>query len=143
MSDFDLEIHGGVREFYPGEELTGTLRWVLPKAPPSISLILFWHTEGKGSRDGGIFEEKKWDHPSAYGEENFSFKLPLAPHSFSGTFITLEWGIEAYTGKGDNHRYEKIFLSPTGREIKLGDPQSPPEKSSFFQQISRLFKSRR
>ena len=127
MDNFDLEIHRSPPEYFPGEQITGTVRWVFSQKPPSIEIFLFWHTEGKGTRDAETMGKLVWENVEAFGEKDFEFSLPEAPHSFHGQLISLEWGIEALVTKSRFQAYEKFILSPTGKSIILGDPDTTPE----------------
>ena len=123
MNDFDLDIAGGQTAFRPGETLKGTVRWVLDKAPKSIEVVLFWSTQGKGTRDSGVAAREQWDQPGAFGERDFTFELPHAPLSFSGQLISLEWRVEAIAHRAKRQTVTKIVISPSGESIPLGDPQ--------------------
>lgn len=121
MSDLDIELDGGRTAYFPGDTVSGTVRWVLPKEPSRIELVLFWGTAGKGTRDTGIVARECWEKPGAYGTQTFSFDLPTAPHSFAGRLVSLHWGIEAIAGK--TRFVAPLTLSPNGQEIQL--PEEP------------------
>lgn len=109
----------------PGEELRGEATWHLAAAPESLSLRLFWYTQGKGTQDVEVAETLEIE-PSAEGSREFRFLLPEGPYSFSGTLISLVWAVELVAEPGGEAARAEIVVSPTGREIRIGAPDSPP-----------------
>lgn len=107
------------RSYKPGGELTGHCEWFFEKEVQEIELHLLWHTEGKGDEDVEVVERKTLSNISNTGREQFSFKLPDSPYSFSGQLISLVWGIEAVVKPGKTSELVEFVLSPTGEEIRL------------------------
>jgi hypothetical protein len=109
--------------FAPRETIRGTAQWNLDANPRHLELSLFRYTAGKGTRDVGVVETRRFDEPGAYGEKDFSFTLPDGPYSFSGKLISLIWAIELTCSPGSETIRRGIVLSPTGHEILLGVDQ--------------------
>lgn len=123
MSELEIRTRDDKTSFLPGEELAGEVRWRLDTAPPRIELRLFWHTEGKGTKDVGIVANVGFDNPGWQDRRDFRFQLPDAPYSFSGKLISLEWALELVLPvSGDTERLA-IVVSPIRAEIVLNDPQ--------------------
>jgi len=119
MDKLNIEILEGKDSFRPGENVTGTVRWNMQGNPESVEVSLFWHTQGKGTRDVGVVETLKFDNPGSLGQKEFSFKLPAGPYSFSGRLISLVWAVEAVSRPGEETTRCEITISPTGREVVL------------------------
>ena len=86
-------------ELQPGDRLRGSAQWDVEKAPRKISLRLFWHTKGKGTEDVELVEEIEIDSVPSNPHYAFDFALPVCPYSFSGSLISLEWGVELIVGR--------------------------------------------
>ncbi len=117
MDNLNIEIAEAKTSFRPGETVAGTVRWNLEENPESLELSLFWHTQGKGTRNVGVVETVKFDSPGSLGQKDFSFKLPQGPYSFSGKLISLIWAIEATTFPTEQTTKREITISPTGQEV--------------------------
>jgi hypothetical protein len=96
----DAEIQIDKETYTPGETLSGVATWPSTDRPPrKIDVRLFWHTLGKGTEDVEIVDELEIDGERAAQRCSFSFKLPVEPYSFTGSLITLQWGVEVIAGK--------------------------------------------
>lgn len=114
-----LEVDGGASEFAPGQTIHGTATWQLDSAPASMTLRLFWYTLGKGTQDVEIVSEVVFDNPQMSESRRFTFTLPNAPYSFSGTLISLKWALELILGDEREVARLDILLSPWVTELKL------------------------
>ncbi len=94
MTRLELSTDGGETWVRPGERLTGTAAWELDGEADAIEIRLFWYTSGKGSRDVGIVDARRFEHVERQGSRTFSFQIPEGPISFTGKLITLSWAIE-------------------------------------------------
>lgn len=128
MNDLTVKIEKDPLAFLPGDPVRGHVQWNLSDAPPALEVVLFWHTEGKGTPDSGVVDQIVRENPGATGQLEFSFKLPAAPYSFSGRLVSLKWGVEAIVKKTKRHEYVELILSPTGEAILLADPDTEPER---------------
>lgn len=119
--------------FVPGETLRGTVGWQVKDTPPAVTLRMFHYTEGRGTQDVEIIEEKIFDHPHSSGEEAFEFSLPAGPYSFSGKLVSLIWALELMIGESGLVERMVFVLSPTGEEINLyrHARDEMPEYASF------------
>lgn len=117
--------------YRPGQTLSGHASWQLDRRPRSLEIVLFWHTEGKGSRDSGVAERIVREDPGERGEMDFSFTLPEAPVSFSGKLIGLIWSVEALFPREKLHEHIDFTLSPTGTPIKLGSAKGEAPGARF------------
>lgn len=114
-----LEIVLQQSAYQPGAVLEGELSWAEQPTPAELSLSLLWHTSGKGTEDAAVVETKTINLSSASGGSSFSFKLPEAPYSFSGSLISLIWAVEAVVLGQNESSQAEFVLSPAGREITL------------------------
>lgn len=119
-----LEIAGGRRVFAPGDELEGRASWHLEEEPEWVEVRLYWRTEGKGDQDVDVVAEERWETPGRdSGDRPFRFELPAGPYSFSGTLITLYWGVELVAEPGGALDTVDLTVTPTGGEIRLGSAE--------------------
>ena len=109
----------GGTERRPGDTLELRAAWSVPEPPTRLDARLFWFTQGKGTQDVGVVESQSIDAAEAQGERRVRFKLPDTPYSFSGTLITLAWGVELIANDNESARWE-FTLAPDGKEIRLG-----------------------
>ena len=122
MDERRIEIEDGRSGFAPGERIRGTAHWRLEEPPDGLEVRLFWYTEGKGERDVGVVETVALGSGSREGSNDFSFKAPPAPFSFSGKLISLIWAIELVTLPDGQAGRQEITLSRIGEEIRIGSP---------------------
>jgi len=124
MTDsISIQLDQASSEFQPGTTLSGKVIWSAA-ATQKIELRLFWFTEGRGTQDIELVEERHWD-TTGQGEETFEFTLPVEPYSFSGKLISLQWALEAVTLPKENTTTRKIFtLSPNGKELVLSSVEN-------------------
>ncbi len=122
MNEFDISLHENQTRYAPGDTVRGAVQWRLPTNPHRLDLSLLWYTAGKSTRDVGVIESHAIDNPGALGSKDFSFTLPYGPYSFSGKLISLIWVIEMTCSPGEQTVRQEITVSPTGKEIVLGNP---------------------
>jgi hypothetical protein len=121
MGKLSLALQNDKAAFAPRETIRGTAQWNLDANSSHLELSLFWYTAGKGTRDVGVIEARRFDEPGASGSKDFSFTLPDGPYSFSGKLISLIWALELTSSPGSETIRREITLSPTGHEIVLGE----------------------
>jgi hypothetical protein len=121
MDQLSIALNEDKTAFAPRETIHGTVRWSLDAGPRHLELSLFWYTAGKGTRDVGVIETTRFGEPGAVGSKDFSFTLPDGPYSFSGKLISLLWAMELTVSPGSETIRREIIVSPTGREIVLGE----------------------
>ncbi|MEO1858246.1 MAG: hypothetical protein ABGY95_12895 [Rubritalea sp.] len=120
MTDsISIQLDQESSEFLPGATISGKVIWTAAAATKKVELRLFWFTEGRGTQDIELAEERSWD-AQGQAEQAFELTLPLEPYSFSGTLISLQWALEAVTLPKENATAKEIFtLSPNGKELIL------------------------
>lgn len=127
MSELKIAVRDNVTRFLPGDEVVAIASWRLDRAPKSIEARLFWFTRGKGTQDVGVVETVRFDRPLLEETRPARFRLPEAPHSFSGKLVSLIWALELVAEpSGESTRLE-LTVSPTGEEIVLHP--APPSTS--------------
>ncbi len=105
--------------YLPGDAITGSVSWDLTSGVQSVSVRLFWRTQGKGTQDLGVAQEITWEQVAIREQRAFTFAGVDGPYSFSGQLISVCWVIEAYTSPGNAQGEQPIVLSPTGAEIRV------------------------
>jgi hypothetical protein len=121
MDKLSIALEADKATFAPRETIHGTIQWNLDANPRHLELSLFWYTAGKGTRDVGVAQTLRFDEAGVYGSKDFSFPLPEGPYSFSGKLISLLWAMELTAAPSSETVRREITLSPTGREILLGE----------------------
>ena len=125
MTDsISIQLDQASSEFQPGTIISGKVIWSADAATKKVELRLFWFTEGRGTQDIELVEERNWD-AQGQGEQPFQFTLPTEPYSFSGKLISLQWALEAVTLPKENATAREIFtLSPNGKELVLSSVET-------------------
>ncbi|MCC6953366.1 MAG: hypothetical protein IT290_04545 [Deltaproteobacteria bacterium] len=119
MSKVRVNVRGSQSAFRPFERISGSVSWTLDAAPKRVTINLLWHTSGRGTADVEVVASEVVSAPSASGSRDFTFELPEAPYSFSGSLITLSWAIEAIAEpSGDADQFEFV-LAPNGQEVRF------------------------
>lgn len=119
IDSISIQLDQENNEFQPGTTISGKVIWTASAATKKVELRLFWFTEGLGTQDIELLEERRWD-AQGQTEQPFQFTLPLEPYSFSSKLTSLKWAIEAVTLSKENATAKEIFtLSPNGKEIIL------------------------
>ncbi|MBB5350424.1 hypothetical protein HNR46_000648 [Haloferula luteola] len=104
----------------PGGVLKGAVRG---ESPIHGEVRLFWSTVGRGTTDVEVVA--RW--PLTQGS-HFTFVLPAAPVSFSGTLVGVEWALEWVDGKGRAVAECGLVVSPTGCRVELPKVEKPAHK---------------
>jgi hypothetical protein len=105
--------------FKPGENIEGKVSWRLDDDAEAIEIRLFWYTEGKGSQDVEVVNEKRITNPDRHGDRSFRFRVPKQPYSFSGKLITLAWAIELVVLPGGETERLDLLVGPQPVEVDL------------------------
>jgi hypothetical protein len=121
MAVLEIFIDGDRNTFEPGDTISGKVRWFLEKETDVLTLSLFWRTVGRGTEDMGLAESLDFENPGLSGESSFSMKCPEGPYSFSGTLISIVWGLELTGKKGKNAVVEGIVIGPGCAEVVCTD----------------------
>ena len=127
MKTLKIELEDGKLNYKAGEEIRGWVEWETDEDIKGVEVRLFWYTKGKGTEDIGIAETAKFENCGLIGEENFSFKAPVEPYSFSGKLISLVWAIETVAEPGGECERVEIVISGTGEEVMLSKSQAEEE----------------
>lgn len=132
MNTLKIDLKENRSAYDPGEEIAGSVSWSGDPAPQKAELRLFWFTRGKGTEDAGVIDTAIFDHPGPQETRSFSFRLPEAPYSFSGSLISLVWALEliAYPSK-EVVRCE-IEMGPGGHEVRLESVPTPAREQSWL-----------
>lgn len=120
MHELELTLADARYKYRPCETIRGQFAWRAVDRPiESLELRLFWHTQGKGTRDLGLVQSRHFDALPPSGQQSFEFRLPDGPYSFSGKLITLSWTLELIAQPGQDSCWLDLVVSPTQSEILL------------------------
>ena len=120
------------KNFDPGSEINGTIRWSLKNKPRQISLSLYWKTSGRGDEDKKVIHTLKLPK-NANGEQEFNFSLPKQPYSFSGKLISVKWTLRFKSISPTLTIREDVIISPTGREVHLSSVENQRLTQAFIE----------
>ena len=120
--------------FRPGERLAGVASWQNVANIRSAAVRLFWTTSGKGTTDTAIVLAEDLAHPQTDDTRKFSFLLPAGPPGFSGTLITLSWGVELVIEPGEMAVHREFTFGPDGKELRLPRIVPNPANKKFWRQ---------
>ena len=112
-------------KFLPGEEIQGEVMWNLQKLPKTISVNLFWFTEGQGNPDSEIVRSIELDASGLSGRQWFRLALPAAPYSFTGSLISLNWAVEVVAPPAVERGICKFSMSPLDNQSVLKAIETP------------------
>ena len=122
MSELTIQLDGNRTTFRPGERVAGVAGWSLDNDADWLEVRLLWFTRGKGTQDANVVAQHHIQRPPRTGSARFDLKLPGGPYSFSGKFLSLLWALELVTPKGKETARVEFVVSPSEKEIELGDP---------------------
>lgn len=128
MSGIGIQLDESRFAFAPGQRLRGVVAWSLDPPPRSVQLRLLWYTTGKGDQDVGVVDTQAFDDLQAAAREDrrrFDFAVPIAPPSFSGQLISLQWALEATAAPGGETARIDLVLAPGGVEKHLEQAVDP------------------
>lgn len=114
-----MQLELAKRSFCPGEKIRGKLAWSLLATNIPCEIRLLWFTEGKGTRDHRVVQEKAIELTKGEGNHDFTFTAPNWPHSFSGQFISLQWAIEVVQLPSELAAETDLVIGPEGSETIL------------------------
>jgi hypothetical protein len=120
MAELSIATDNNRTGFRPGEAISGTAAWSLERSPASITVRLFWRTEGQGAQDVALADTVTFEQPERQEARPFLFVAPSDPVSFSGRLITLVWALELVVSPGKECARLDLVISPTGQQIHLG-----------------------
>jgi len=121
MKQSSLKTTDGRDAFEPGETIRLIAEWKCPQKPPRAEVRLIWFTEGKGDTDRAVVRREQLDKPRATDSRTVEFKLPEAPYSFSGKFVSLVWAVRLELFGAGKSKQIDITVAPLAREVILPD----------------------
>lgn len=125
MTELEIKTRHEKTNFLPGEELAGEVLWQSDTAHSRVELRLFWHTEGKGTRDVEVVKTVVFENPAKQDRRDFLIQLPDSPYSFSGKLVSIVWALElVLPTTGETERLE-IVVSPSRSEIAPSTVNKP------------------
>jgi hypothetical protein len=115
-----LLLEDAVAAFDPGARVAGVARWDAASfAPRGMELRLIWTLQGKWERDMRIAATIPLPDPQASERRPFFATLPLAPYSFRGTLLSLEWTLELVALPGEEKTSVGLIVAPGRHAIDL------------------------
>ena len=125
MNILSIKIKDGKTKFLPGEEIQGEVMWDLQKLPKTITVNVFWFTEGQGSQDSEIVGSMELEASGLSGRQSFRLALPAAPYSFTGSLISLNWAVEVVAPPVAERGICKFSMSPLDNPAVLKAIEAP------------------
>lgn len=131
-----LEIDNDQKNFVPGHQISGNVVWEdFPPETTHLEVRLIWYTQGKGTRDFELTAAVRVECANIpTGRKTFQFVAPHRPFSFSGSKLSVVWGLEIIDFPSKDSMVTEICISPTGQEIRLEkDFDDEAKAKTFFQ----------
>jgi hypothetical protein len=128
-----ISFHDKQRFFPNGEAAQFDFEWQLDsnELQQSIEIELLWYTMGKGTTDRHVEQTASLTADGQTGLASWKTILPRGPLSFEGTLISLQWEIQGRLSKTGESTSELIDISPTKRELRLGDLATESERTRY------------
>lgn len=132
MIELRLSTADGRTAFEPFEEVDVVAEWDSATPPPWLELRLTWFTRGKGNTD--LLVVRHWRHvpTESRGKHVWHVRLPAAPYSFSGKYVSLVWTLELLEATEEHSTRRDIIIAPLSREIAL-HPVAPVESEAIHE----------
>ncbi len=130
MAELEINLDSDQSCFEPGDHINGRIKWQLEKDPESLTLGLFWKTQGRGTEDVGVAKEITYDSPRLFGEKSFTIECPEGPYSYSGKLISIVWGIELCGKKVKGAAHRNITIAPGKKEVVCTGPAGEPDNTA-------------
>ncbi len=124
-----------------GETVEVKLSWSFEEPPAELVLRLFWYTEGKGTRDVGVVEERKLPQTRG-GEQEFRLTLTKFPYSIHGRLVSVCWAVEAIARPSGESVRQLLVVGPAKAAVRLATVErpafeKPPGYFKFFEKYVR------
>jgi hypothetical protein len=114
-----LHLEDANAAFDPGARVSGVASWSSPTAPRGMELRLIWVLQGQWERDVRIADTIALPDPQPVERRPFILTLPLAPYSFRGTLLALDWTLELVALPGEEKARVNLVVAPGRRAIDL------------------------
>lgn len=123
--------------FAPGDTLVFTVARDTHAAPGPLTARLGWFTEGRGSADSAIVWSTPLPDLAPGADHTLETKLPLAPWSFSGALVSVEWRLEIVDRKNRPLAHARLVVSPGGEPLTLRPalPDEPKDKTPWWRRF--------
>lgn len=118
MSTLTVELAQQRDTFAAGEALEGIAGWNFESPPRWVEVRLFWQTAGKGDEDVTVVQTQRFDDPEAVDVQVFRFAVPSGPQSYSGTLLSLRWGVEVVAHKAKDTAVAHWTLLPAATKLE-------------------------
>lgn len=119
MSQFTIKPVDGRTTFEPSETIAVEAQWELDAEPEALEVRLVWNTSGKGDTDIGVEKRISLDSPGLAESRSLELKLPAAPYSFSGKYVSLIWALELVAHPANTSCRTEITIAPGQSEVLL------------------------
>lgn len=119
MSQLTIQPADGRTTFEPSETIAVEAQWHLDAEPEALEMRLVWNTSGKGDTDIGVEKTVSLDSPGLAESRSLQVKLPAAPYSFSGKYVSLIWALELVVHPTNDSCRTEITIAPGRREVLL------------------------
>ncbi|TXT38623.1 MAG: hypothetical protein FD138_315 [Planctomycetota bacterium] len=119
MSLLTIKPVDGRTAFEPSETIAVEAQWELDAEPEALEVRLVWNTSGKGDTDIGVEKRISLDSPGLTESRSLEVKLPAAPYSFSGKYVSLIWALELVAHPANTSCRTEITIAPGRREVLL------------------------
>lgn len=117
--DLKIELEDEQTYYTPGMQIKGRILWTPDQSPKEIVGCLGWQTHGKGDKDSEVLVEQRWTPLPGVNFVKFSWTIPRAPLSLSGSIINIQWFVEAEAVKPNGETSRMIQIGYSAQPIRL------------------------
>lgn len=122
-----IELNKSNPVYRPGERIEGIARWDFESTPGELTLILHWHTEGKGDEDSFTAIEAAWTPMEPKGQCPLQWVAPRSPLSLDGALIRICWTLQFTSTKSADECIVPLVISHVGHPITLSKLPTKPD----------------
>lgn len=122
-----IDVQVSKSRLSPGESISGKVAWQDLSGAKELEVRLIWFTQGKGTRDYQVVQQKNLPAAGESGACKFQFTAPSWPHSFSGQYISLRWAIEVVHLPSEEATQVDLIIGPDGEETILPQLDQLPQ----------------
>jgi hypothetical protein len=117
VSRLEILLAGGRTAWAPGERMDGIAAWRCERAPRRLELRLMWRVHTRAGDEVSTSELSVIEDGTASGERPFALRLPIAPFSYRGADIRIDWLLELIDVDARVAARVELVIGPGGEAV--------------------------
>ena len=119
MSGLGILLAGGRTEWAPGETMPGVVAWRCDRVPRRLELRLIWRIRSRAGEEASTSDLSVIEGGAAEDERPFVLRLPIAPFSYRGADIRIDWLLELIDVEARVAARVDLVIGPGGEAVTL------------------------